>query len=160
MIQGADPPWARRPESGGQREDEGSAPWAEPPELVALRGALRATQDRVDRASRKLELAAQLRARLEPLVETPLATTVLPAPSPERAAAEAEATGIILHAELEAARILNATGQGGTDGNELRGLDHGSISPGTASAAELYLGRLSDIETGLVELGRRLRPDN
>ena len=95
-------PWAARPEARDLTEPT-SAPWAEPAELVALRASVNGAQERVDRATRQLKLAAELEARLEDLLQAPSVSQILPPASPERQAAELEATAVLLRAELRAA---------------------------------------------------------
>ena len=115
----------------------------EPFQHLSLRAELREAQQRIDRAARQLELAAQLEARLE---------TVLLGPSPARHATELQATGILLEAELRAAEILNASAdpEGGAPGPAVP-----SIGTDVARAIEHHLQALADVEKSLVELGTR-----
>jgi hypothetical protein len=127
---------------------------SEPPEVLAVRASLRAAQERVDKATRQLGLAAELEQRLEALVESPSLPEALVLPSPEREAAELEATGILLEAELRAAKILNGPGPA-------------ALGPDAAHALAQLLSELAGTEQRLVELGRQAlgidgapRPDN
>jgi hypothetical protein len=153
------PPWVEAPAAtvvgraiGGRAAETASAPWADPPELISLRAEIGAAQGRIDRATRQLELAAELEARLRALLEGRSGRGVPPVPSPGRQAAELEATAIILRAELRAAKILNDTGnpEGG-----------GSYRPTTieldaARALEGHLAQLADIEATLAAIARQL----
>ena len=117
----------------GVNEVDGD-PWAEPAELVALRARVREAQERVDRATRQLELAAEHEARR---------------------AAEFKATEILLKAELRAAQILN--GAGSPDGP-------GSYNPAgidleAARVLEEHLARLASIEAAVVAIARQFVRD-
>jgi hypothetical protein len=128
----------------------GSAP--EPFELLSLRADLSEAQQRIERATRQLELAAELEARLETVLQATSAPGIPLAPSPARQATELEATGILLEAELRAAEILNASGSPGARAN---GSDAPSIGSDVARAIEHHLRALADVERSLVELGTR-----
>jgi hypothetical protein len=152
-------PWAEPPVTplagralGGRGADTASAPWADPPELIAVRDNVRQAKERIDRATRQLELARELEARLQALLRGGPGEGVPPVASPERRAAELEATQILLKAELRAAKILNDTGN--PDGA-------GSYAPAAieleaARALEGHLAQLADIETTLAAIGRQL----
>ncbi len=124
----------------------------EPFELLSLRAELGEAQQRIDRATRQLELAAQLEARLETVLQGPSLPGSPLGPSPGRHATELQATGILLEAELRAAEILNATG-----GREAgaAGPDVPSIGTDVARAIEHHLQALADVEKSLVELGTK-----
>ena len=116
-----------------------------PSELAAVRASLSGAQQRIERATRQLELATELEARLRALLLAPSLPEVLVPASPARQSAELEATGILLKAELRAAEILSAPGGSGT----------ATIGSDAARALEHHLLALADVEEGLVELGRR-----
>jgi hypothetical protein len=118
---------------------------AEPSELRLLRAKVGTAQDRVERASRRLELAADLEARLNALLQAAALPVALRPASPEREATELEATQVLLQAELRAARILNGSQEPGPP----------AISPEVAHALQLRLRDIAELEDGLVELGRR-----
>jgi hypothetical protein len=118
---------------------------AEPSELRLLRANVSKAQERVDRATRRLELAAELEARLNALLQAQALPATLRPASPEREATELEATQILLQAELRAAQILNGSEEPG-------GL---SIPPEVARALQLRLRAIAEFEDGLVELARR-----
>lgn len=124
----------------------------EPFELLSLRSELSEAQQRIDRATRQLELAAQLEARLETVLEGPALPELALGPSPGRHATELQATGILLEAELRAAEILNASAsrEGGAAGPDIS-----SIGTDVARAVEHHLQALADVEKSLVELGTR-----
>lgn len=111
-----------------------------------MRASLRAAQERIDRASRQLELAAETEARLQAVVEGRSGSVVPLLPSPEPQAAELEATDILLEAELRAAKILSASGSS----------DRAAVGIDEARALVNHLGQLADIEASLVELASRL----
>ncbi len=123
----------------------------EPFELLSLRAELSQAQQRIERATRQLELAAQLEARLEAVLQGPSSTALPVGPSPGRHDTELQATGILLEAELRAAEILNASAdrEGGT------GPDVSSIGTDVARAIEHHLQALAGVEKSLVELGTR-----
>ena len=149
------PPWAGRPVAPaassalhGRETETVSPPWADPPELVAVRASVNEAQERIDRATRQLELAAEHEADLQANLAGPSGQGVPPVPSPERQAAELEATAILLKAELRAAKILNDLGNpsdepGGTEREARREL-------------EGHLAQLADLEATLAAIGRQL----
>jgi hypothetical protein len=117
-----------------------------------LRASLEVAQERVDLASRQLALAEELEARLQMLLAEPSGPEVSPLPSPERQAAELEATGILLQAELHAAKILNDSSSpiiGGTDNPVV-------ISAPVGRAVEDHLAQLIELETELAQIAREL----
>jgi len=124
----------------------------EPFQHLSLRAELREAQQRIDRAARQLELAAQLEARLETVLLGPSPEGFTLGPSPARHATELQATGILLEAELRAAEILNASAdpEGGAPGPAVP-----SIGTDVARAIEHHLQALADVEKSLVELGTR-----
>ena len=152
-------PWAEppvRPVVGraleGRDAETAGAPWANPPELIAVRDGVSEAQQRIERATRQLELAGELEARLQALLKCAPGKGVPAVASPERRAAELEATRILLKAELRAAKILNDTGN--PDGP-------GSYTPAAiglvaARALEGHLAQLADIEATLASIGRQL----
>jgi hypothetical protein len=107
---------------------------------------------RIARATRQLELAAQLEARLEALLGSPALGGLRPPVSAEREEAELAATEVILQAELRAAAILNATSGPGLDDGRHRPVP---ISPGPARALGEQLAALAKVEEDLVELARQ-----
>jgi hypothetical protein len=109
-------------------------------------------QGRIDRATRQLELAAELEARLRALLEGRSGQDVPTVPSPGRQAAELEATAILLKAELRAAKILNDTGN--PDG--LARYTPTTIELDAARALEGHLAQLADIEATLAAVARQL----
>jgi hypothetical protein len=116
---------------------------------------VREAQERIDRATRQLELAYELEARLQALLEGRSGQGVPLLASPERQAAELEATGILLKAELRAAKILNATG--GPTGPS--SYTPAAIDLDADRALEVHLSQLADIETALAAIGRQLARD-
>jgi hypothetical protein len=142
-------PWAEPPATPAPA----SAPWDDPPELVAVRASVSQAQGRIDRATRQLELAHELEARLQALLEGRSGQGVPPLASPERHAAEVEATAILLKAELRAAKILNATGN--PEGPST--YTAATIDLDAARALEVQLSQLADIETSLAAIGKQLR---
>jgi hypothetical protein len=152
-------PWAEPPvtplASGaldGRGTDTTSAPWADPPELVAVRASVTQAQERIERATRQLELAAELEVRLHALLKGAPGQGVPPVASPERRAAELEATGILLKAELRAAKILNDTANPDGPGS----YTPAAIELEAARALEGHLAQLGDIEAALAGMGRQL----
>jgi hypothetical protein len=147
----ADPPAA--PLAGRALDARGaetaSAPWADPPELVAVRASMSEAQERVDRATRQLGLAAELEARLRALLEEQSGQGVPPVASPERQAAELEATAILLKAELRAAKILNDSGNPDS-------YKPAAIELESARALEGHLAQLADIEVTMAAIAREL----
>jgi len=139
-------------ELGGRAAETASAPWADPPELVAVLASLREAQERIDRATKQLELAAELEARLRALLEGRSGQELPLLGSPERQAAELEATGILLKAELRAAKILNYSRSRGDSDSYRRA----AIDLDAARALEGQLGQLADIEATLAAIGRQL----
>jgi hypothetical protein len=129
---------------------------AEPPEVVELRANLIEVQERIDRANRQLELAAELEARLRLLLEAPSPPMTLLPSSPERESAELDATRALLQAELRAAAILNASGGPDPVG---AGTDPVTVGPGTARALVHHLRELAVVEERLVGLARRALQD-
>ena len=91
----------------GKMTGPGRAP--EPFELLSLRADLDEAQQRIDRATRQLELAAELEARLATVLQAPSVEGVPLVPSAARQTTELEATGVLLEAELRAAEILDAS---------------------------------------------------
>jgi hypothetical protein len=147
-------PWAEPPATrlAGRALDSRAtarAPWADPPELVAVRASVREAQERVDRATRQLELAAELEARLGTMLLAQPPLGLLRAPSPQREAIELEATRMLLQAELRAAKILN-----NPDDPELA-MRPSAISSELARALAGHLEELTDIESGLIEIARQ-----
>ena len=126
--------------------EAGSAPG--PSELHQARAQLSEAQRRIDRATRELELATKLEARLQALLATP--SKGRGPSSAARSGTEVEATDILLQAELRAAEILNATA--GPDPSTTGPV---AISAGTARALEHHFQALADIEESLVALARR-----
>jgi hypothetical protein len=124
----------------------------EPFELLSLRAELSEAQQRIERATRQLELAAQLETRLEVVLQGPSVPGFPLGPSPGRHTTELQATGILLEAELRAAEILNATAdqEGGLAGPEIS-----SIGADVARAIEHHLQALAEVEKSLIELGTR-----
>lgn len=152
-------PWAEPPPTplagrapDGRATDTASAPWADPPELIAVRDNVRQAQERIDRATRQLELAGELEARLQALLKGGPGQGVPPVASPERRAAELEATGILLKAELRAAKILNDTGNPDGPGS----YTPAAIELEAARALAGHLAQLADIEATLAAIGRQL----
>jgi hypothetical protein len=141
-------PWADPPLDGREAET-GSAPWADPPELVAVRADMREAQERIDRATRQLGLAAELEARLRSLLEEQSGQGVPPVASPERQAAELEATAILLKAELRAAKILNDSGNPDS-------YKPAAIELEAARAIEGHLAQLAEIETTMAAIANQL----
>jgi hypothetical protein len=129
-------------------------PWAEPAELVAARASVEEAQERVDLASRQLALAEELEARLQMLLQEPSGPETTPLPSPERQAAELEATGILLEAELRAAKILNGSGTPGNGGAD----NPRAVTAPVARAVEDHLLQLIDLEVELAQIARALVP--
>lgn len=113
---------------------------------------MRKAQERVDRAIRELKLAAELEGRLQAQLEGQPGQGAPSPPSPERQAAELEATAILLKAELRAAKILNDSGSSDRPGS----YGPAAINLGAASALEVQLAQLADIEVALAEIGERL----
>jgi hypothetical protein len=131
----------------------------EPPELRVLRASVGEAHGRVERATRRLELATELEARLEALLQAPSLSETLVGRSPERDAAEVEATGILLQAELRAAEILNSSA---VPAPAVRGPDPGptgsaavTLSPDAVRALQRHLEVVTELEESLVELARR-----
>ena len=152
----ASAPWADPPATplvgralDGREAETGSAPWADPPELVAVRAGIREAQERIDRATRQLGLAAELEARLRSLLEEQSGQGVPPVASPERQAAELEATAILLKAELRAAKILNDSGNPDS-------YKPAAIELEAARAIEGHLAQLAEIETTMAAIAKQL----
>jgi hypothetical protein len=154
----SDAPWASPPAAslqagpGERRGESPNAPWADPPELVAVRAGVAEAQERVVRATRQLELAAELEARLQSLLDGRTVEGVPPVPSPQRRAAELKATGILLKAELRAAKILNSAGSPGNPGS----YKPAALDVEAAQALEEQLAQLADVESALALIGREL----
>jgi hypothetical protein len=129
-----------------------SAASAGAPELAALRANVREAEGRIDRATRQLELAAEIEARLQvPLEEQP-GQGPPRLHSLERQTAELEATWILLQAELRAAKILNGSGRRDHAGT----YKPAAINPDKARALEDHLAQLADIEAALAATARQL----
>lgn len=118
----------------------------------SLRAELDEAQERIDRATRQLELAAELEARLGTVLQAPSVEGVPLVPSAARQTTELEATGVLLEAELRAAEILNASAGPVPAGT---GSEVPSMGSEVARAIEHHLRALAEVERNLVELGTR-----
>ncbi len=106
-------------------------------------------QERIDRATRQLVLAAELEARLRALLEEQSGQGVPPVASPERRAAELEATAILLKAERRAAKILNESGNP-------ESYKPAAIELEAARALDGHLAQLADVEATMAAIARQL----
>lgn len=125
---------------------------AEPAELTELRARVQEAQERVEGYARQLELARELETRLQAILGAPSLPEDLTAMSPQRKAADTEATALLLKAELQAAHVLT------TVGRETPGQDFGTlvISPELAATLAGLLEAMAATEQDLVDLARRV----